>query len=325
MIVRFHGTRGSLPAPLSGAAVRQKLRVALRQASGRSFDSEADVDAFLDHELDFATRSTYGGNTSCVQLDTGGDEFVICDLGSGLRELGQRILAAHGPQRKHVYNVFLSHPHWDHIMGFPFFTPAYIPGNVIRIHGGHDTEQVLRSAFVRQQSAPCFPMDFDKLGASIEFVPLVPEQSYTIAGLEVRLLKQRHSGDSYGYRFSHAGRSVVYSTDSEHHYERLDASYPAVEFFRDADLVIFDAMYSLADAVSVKEDWGHSSNIVGVELCQLAGVKHLCLFHHEPIFDDAMIQKVLGETVRFEAIARGGTAAAPLRVSAAYDGLEVQI
>ena len=93
-----------------------------------------------------------------------------------------------------------------------------------------------------------------------------------------------------------------------------------MQFFRDADLVIFDAMYSLADAISVKADWGHSSNVVGVELCQLAGVRHLCLFHHEPVFDDAAIEAMLAETRRLEEITRG---AAPLRVSAAYDGLEI--
>jgi ribonuclease BN (tRNA processing enzyme) len=94
------------------------------------------------------------------------------------------------------------------------------------------------------------------------------------------------------------------------------------EFFRDADLVIFDAMYSLAEATSVKADWGHSSNIVGVELCQAAKVKELCLFHHEPALDDAALTKMLTETRRFEEITRR---AAPLRISAAYDGLEIRL
>src|SRR5205085_28312 len=93
-------------------------------------------------------------------------------------------------------------------------------------------------------------------------------------------------------------------------------------FFRDADLVIFDAMYSLAESVSVKEDWGHSSNVVGVELCQLARAKHMVLFHHEPANDDEKIASILRETLRFEEITR---AAAPLRISAAYDGLEIEL
>jgi ribonuclease BN (tRNA processing enzyme) len=131
---------------------------------------------------------------------------------------------------------------------------------------------------------------------------------------------QRHGGDSYGYRFESQGKVVVYSTDSEHPLEQPEHTQRFVNFFRDADLVIFDGMYSLADAVSVKADWGHSSNIVGVELCQMAGARHLCLFHHEPVFDDAAIDAVLAETRRLEEITRGATR---LRVSAAYDGLEI--
>ena len=93
-------------------------------------------------------------------------------------------------------------------------------------------------------------------------------------------------------------------------------------FFRNADLVIFDAMYSLLDAVSVKEDWGHSSNIVGVELAQLANVKHLCMFHHEPSFNDGRIESVLNETIRFEELTRGDK---PVKVSAAFDGMEIEV
>ncbi|MEO7337161.1 MAG: MBL fold metallo-hydrolase, partial [Caldimonas sp.] len=93
-----------------------------------------------------------------------------------------------------------------------------------------------------------------------------------------------------------------------------------VEFFRNAELVIFDSMYSLAESVSVKEDWGHSSNVVGVELCQMAGARRLCLFHHEPVHDDATIDRLLRETRRYEEISRTG---APLHVSSAYDGLEI--
>jgi phosphoribosyl 1,2-cyclic phosphodiesterase len=215
--------------------------------------------------------------------------------------------------------VFLSHLHWDHIMGFPFFTPAYIPGNTIRLHGCH---RVMREAFERQQSYPCFPVELAKLGAKIEFVELEPGRRHDVAGVSVVPIEQNHAGRSYGYRFERDGKSIVYTTDCEHKFETLDEKYPFIDFFRDADLVIFDAMYSLADAMSMKEDWGHSSNIVGVELAQMAGVKHLVLFHHEPVYDDAMIAQVLDETRRYAEISRPGTG---LRISSAYDGLEIAV
>lgn len=319
MLVRFWGTRGSLPAPLSAATVRGKVRDALLATRGRALPDAAAVDAFMDKELSFATAGTFGGNSSCVEIETGEAEYVICDLGSGLREFGNKMMAKHGPGRGQVYNVFLSHVHWDHIMGFPFFTPAYIPGNTIRVHGCH---QVMREALERQQSDPCFPVDFSKLGAKIEFVTLTPGRNYEIGGLTVRPILQNHHGDSYGYRFERAGKTVIYTTDCEHKFETLSAEYPFVDFFREADLLVFDAMYSLADAISVKADWGHSSNIVAVELAQMARVKHLVMYHHEPAYDDRMIAMILEETRRYEEISRDG---APLKVTSAYDGLEIAV
>src|SRR6185295_1710256 len=204
-----------------------------------------------------------------------------------------------------TYHVFMSHVHWDHIVGFPFFMPAYIPGNVITIYGCHAW---LEEAIRRQHGAPSFPVEFSQLGADIRFVRLEPGRAYDLAGFRVTPKHQRHTGDSYGYRFERQGRSVVYSTDSEHKLDDPAATQAFAEFFRDADLVIFDAQYSLADAVSIKEDWGHSSNVVGVELCQMARARHLCMFHHEPTYDDAKIASVLAETRRCEEITRDGHA-----------------
>ncbi len=317
--VRFWGTRGSLPAPLNHKAVRAKIREALMAARDKRLTNPDAIDEFIEHELPFSIRGTFGGNSSCVEIVTGGDEYLLCDLGSGVREFGNQIMARHGPSKPNCFNIFMSHVHWDHIMGFPFFTPAYIPGNRIRIHGCHKT---LREALVRQQSAPCFPVLFESLGSTIEFVELEPGREYEIAGFKVTPIRQFHEGESYGYRFTRDGKTIIYSTDCEHKASVLDESYPFVDFFRDADLLIFDAMYSLADAVSVKEDWGHSSNIIAVELAQLARAKRLVLFHHEPAFDDARIERVFGETVRYEEISREDH---KVEVISAYDGLEIAI
>ena len=321
MLIRFWGTRGSLPAPLNYRAVRFKIREAIAAAQNRKLDSDLAIERFIDEILPFSASGTFGGNTSCVEIVTGGEEYVLCDMGSGAREFGNSVLAKHGPGKKNRFNVFMSHVHWDHIMGFPFFTPSYIPGNVIRIHGCHKN---LREAFERQQSHPSFPVDFKTLGATVEFVELEPDRTYDIDGLSVRAIVQSHGGDSYGYRFSKDGKSLVYSTDSEHKYQTLDQDYPFIEFFRDADLLIFDAQYSLADQISVKEDWGHSSNMIGVELAQLAGVKHLVMYHHEPINDDQTLEKILSETRRYEEISRPEPQQ-KLTVSSAFDGLEIAL
>lgn len=322
MRVKFWGTRGSLAAPLDARAVRAKMRTALERAAGRDLGSREKLERFLDEELGFQVAGTYGGNTSCVEIDADGEEYVLCDLGTGVREFGGSVLAPADRRKKKVFNVFMSHPHWDHVMGFPFFAPAYIAGHRIKIHGCHGN---LEAVFRAQHAAPSFPVDFSQLGATIEFVALEPGRAYEIAGFRVRAMRQYHAGDSYGYRFEHGGKAVVYSTDSEHRLDHPEEAEPFVAFFKDADLVIFDAMYSFADAASVKADWGHSSNVIGVELCHRAGVKHYCMFHHEPMHDDARLHAILQETIRYEEINEERARPERMRVSSAYDGLEIEI
>jgi phosphoribosyl 1,2-cyclic phosphodiesterase len=318
VLVRFWGTRGSIPVAMTSAEVQRKIVTALVAAAGRGLDTAGKARAFVEGELEFSVSHTFGGNSSCVQLETDIPEYVLCDLGSGARPFGNHVLATRGPSG-HRFHVFMSHVHWDHIMGFPFFMPAYLPGNHVTIYGCHDT---LEEAFRRQNRAPSFPVDFSRMEARIEFVQLVPGRDYDIAGLRVRAKRQHHGGDSYGYRLERSGKVVVYSTDSEHKQDDPEEVKAFVEFFRDADLVIFDAQYSLADAISVKEDWGHSSNVVGVEMCQLARARGLCLYHHEPIFDDERIARLLAETRRLEEITRDDHR---VEVWAAYDGLEIAL
>lgn len=319
MRIRFWGTRGSLPVSITAAGIQRKIVEALLAAAGRNLRTGPEIEAFVERELPFAVSHTYGGNSSCVQIDIGAEDYFLCDLGTGARPFGHHVMAQKGPAAPGTFHVFMSHTHWDHIMGFPFFAPAYIAGNRIVIYGCHAT---VEHAFRLQHHEPCFPVEFDRLPAKIEFVRLEAGKRHRIAGLEVTPKLQLHSGDSYGYRFEHGGKVVVYSTDSEHKPDDARLTQEFVDFFRDADLVIFDAMYSLADAVSVKEDWGHSSNIVGVELCQLARAKHLCMFHHEPVHSDAKIASVLQETVRLEEITRGDHT---VRISSAYDGMEIVV
>jgi phosphoribosyl 1,2-cyclic phosphodiesterase len=210
-------------------------------------------------------------------------------MGSGLREFGldsfRRVAAGHAP----TYHFFLSHLHWDHIMGFPFFGPAFNPAATIIIHSGHpDAEQALR----RQQEEISFPVPFDWLRAKFEFVVHKPGEAFEAAGLKVTLTTQYHSHDSYGYRFEAGGKAVIYSTDSEHKADNMDAEAAFEAFFAEADLVICDTMYSLGDTVSLKQDWGHSSNVVAVDLCHGARAKRLVLFHHEPTYTDEDIQRM---------------------------------
>lgn len=133
--VRFWGTRGSLPVALTAATLQSKLRAVLRSAGGRTLDSDADIDGYL-ASLPFAIAGTYGGHSACVQIDGGGADYFICDMGSGLRPFGQTAMAQRAGQAQ-TFHIFMSHLHWDHIMGLPFFVPAFIPGNRVVIYASH--------------------------------------------------------------------------------------------------------------------------------------------------------------------------------------------
>ena len=321
MLVRFWGTRGSLAVAQNAGSIRGKIARALIAADGRKFADEDAASAFIDGELDFATRATYGGATTCIEIEADGDgSFILCDFGTGAREFGINAFGRMAQGHKRVYNVFMSHLHWDHISGFPFFGPAFDLNSQIIIHSGHPDAE---TAFRRQQEEISFPVAFDWLRARIEFVTLNAGETYRIGGIDVEVMEQHHSHKSFGYRFTDKdGKTAVFSTDSEHKIESMDGEADVAAFFRDADLVICDTMYSLADAVSMKEDWGHSSNIVAIDICHEADARRLALFHHEPIYSDDDIQRMHKESIRYEELTRREQ---PLEVLCAYDGLEVKL
>ena len=290
----FWGTRGSLPASFLSEQIRLKLRHVLRLAQNQGLKTQEAIDSFIDR-LPFPLQGTYGTNTSCVEIQ-GGCETIICDAGTGIRDFGQALVKESGGPFRHVFHLFLSHLHWDHIQGFPFFIPAYIPGNRIIVYGGHGE---LKSAFETQQSVLSFPVSLESMAADITFQILDPDRSYEIAGVDVRMMAQKHPGSSFGYRFTHAGKTIVYSTDSEHGNDCYDPDYPFTEFSRDADILIFDAQYHHGDAIYTKENWGHSSNLIGVELAVRANVRQLVLFHNDHTADDVALENYLQGTRQY--------------------------
>lgn len=314
--VKLWGTRGSIPVANNLEQQQHKLTEILQRATHIPLDTPGQIETFI-QSLPFHLAASYGGNSSCIQICHSGDEYMLCDFGTGIRDFANKGIKH--KRQANVFHVFLSHLHWDHIMGFPFFNPAYVAGNIVHIYSCHNQAE---QSFRAQHASPNFPIDFAQLKANIHFHTLTPGQNYQINGFEVRCKKQQHKDDSYGYRFEKQGKIVVYSTDSEHKSYDIEETESFVAFFRDADLVVFDAMYSLIDAITLKEDWGHSSNLTGVELCQRARAKHLCLFHHDPIHNDRQIEDTLIQARQFEQLTRTDDR---LTISAAYDGQHITL
>ena len=233
-----------------------------------------------------------GGNTPCVEISYG-DDLLILDAGTGLRGLGARMLRE-GQRRA---TLLLSHLHWDHIQGLPFFVPAYVPGHTITLAGMPG----LRGALDQQMKAPCFPVGLDAMGAELRFEEL-GGAPLRVGALEVRAAKLNHPGGVLAYRVSVGDRSVVYATDTEH-YACPDPRLIALA--QDADVLIYDAMYTEAE-YPAKVGWGHSTWQAGVAVADAANVDRLVLFHHAPERSDDAVDAL----ERKAALARPGTIAA---------------
>jgi phosphoribosyl 1,2-cyclic phosphodiesterase len=238
-----------------------------------------------------------GGNTSCVELrcttdDDGGDgspeTLIVFDAGTGLRALGNEL---RGRVDAHI---LLSHFHWDHIQGFPFFTPAYVPGNRVQLYAPAASGTDVRAALAAQMRAPHFPVGLDALGAELGFVGVAAGAEFAVGGARVRASAGQHPGGVLAWRVDCGGRSVVYATDTEHgEGGQLDESLLALA--RGADVLIYDAQYTSAE-YPAKRGWGHSTPEEGARLARAAGVGQLLLFHHDPGHDDWQIARMEAAT-----------------------------
>ncbi|HVJ18842.1 MAG TPA: MBL fold metallo-hydrolase [Polyangiaceae bacterium] len=214
-----------------------------------------------------------GGNTSCVEVRCGEQLFVL-DAGTGLRGLGDELMRR-GERRA---ELLLSHLHWDHIQGLPFFVPLYVPGTELVLHGPDWGEAGLGGALRRQMSAPGFPVEFADVGARVELSELRQGSRVLRGDVSITAARLNHPGGVLGYRIEYGGRTLVYATDTEHH-DHVDATLR--DLAQGADVLIYDAQYT-PEEYPTKVGWGHSTFDAGVALARAAGVKRLALFHHDP-------------------------------------------
>ena len=264
----------------------------------------------------------YGGNTSCVEVRTASGTLIVLDCGTGAHGLGQALVAGRAPVRGHL---LITHTHWDHIQGFPFFAPLFSPGNEWDIYAPGGLGQQLEQTLAGQMEYTYFPVTLGQLGAAIRYHDLV-EGSFAVDGVRVLTKYLNHPALALGYRLEVGSVTVVYSSDHEPHAPPLAAAPFAhhedrrhVEFLAGADLVIHDAQYRL-DEYADKIGWGHTPAECAVDYALAAGARRLALFHHEPLRDDAGMDSLL-ETCRRRAASAGGG----LEVFAAAEGQVVEL
>lgn len=231
----------------------------------------------------------YGGNTSCLEIRCG-DELLIFDAGTGLKDLGNRLIADGALDA----DLFLTHTHFDHVCGLPFFAPLFGSDNKLKLWAGHlrpryTLQQVIRDMLI----APLFPVPPEIFRAKVIYNDFVSgEQLKPRPGIEIRTAPLNHPNGATGYRVEYGGKSICYVTDTEHNEDKLDQSL--LRFLDGADIVIYDSTYTDEEYPKYKS-WGHSTWQECVRLCEAAGVKTAVIFHHDPGHDDAFMDRVAAE------------------------------
>ncbi len=250
------------------------------------------------------STSRYGGNTPCLELNYGQDKLFILDAGSGIRALGQHLLTQGKPVKAHI---FISHMHWDHIQGIPFFVPAYIPGNEFTFHGAQEADMRLEDILSDQMNPVNFPVQIDEMRSTFNFDKIY-EGSYEIDGIKVETIYLNHPGYALGYKFFINNKILVYCSDNEPYpvYPQTgdssvdpddgqfieDNNQKLINFTRDADILIHDAQYT-PEEYKTKYQWGHSPYDYTVKIALAANVKTLVLFHHDPVHDDQFVDQIV--------------------------------
>ncbi len=238
----------------------------------------------------------YGGNTSCVEIRADDGTVVVLDCGTGAHALGEALMVGEQPVRGHL---LISHTHWDHIQGLPFFAPLFVPGNEWDIYAPRGLGQSLQDTLAGQMQYTYFPVTLEDLGATIHYHDLI-EGVFDIGGINVRTQYLNHPALALGYRLEADGAAVIYACDHEPHSRQLAVGEGEIgrqdrrhmEFLRDADLVIHDAQYTIAEYPN-RVGWGHSTVRYAADMCRLADVKRLALSHHDPLRDDDDVDRVV--------------------------------
>jgi phosphoribosyl 1,2-cyclic phosphodiesterase len=287
MKIRYYGVRGSIPTPLLPHYIEKKIKYLIVQILKNEKFRGLNLKEIFDR-IPFYLKSTYGGNSPCILVEAHEDTLIL-DAGSGIRELGLDLMKKEFGRGKGRAKIFFTHTHWDHIQGLPFFTPLFIPGNLIEFYSCiPDLEQRLRA----QHKSVYFPIDMDYMQAEKKFYMLEQNKSNDFDEFKIQTMKLNHPGDSYAFRIETGGKTFIHSTDVEFNDKNYEQMFETIEFFKDGDILNFDSQYTLEESFN-KIDWGHSSIQIGIDIANHSNIKKVVLFHYDPTYSDQKIHQIV--------------------------------
>lgn len=356
MIVKYWGLRGSIPSPLTIEQIREKETALIKKIAAdggveKLFGAEPDAKKIGDYldSLPLSLSGTYGGDTTCIEIQVKDSPLIMIDAGTGARNLGKvllgRLFGAKNlnplnsveKHNKDVY-LFFTHYHWDHLQGFPFFAPGFLPGGLrvnIHFYGKSNTRQRLSEVLAGQQEYPNFPVVWEDMPCNKNCVELGRLEPNCVQVGEAKVTYQEltHPDSVFAYKIEAAGKKIVCATDTEH----KDTPDPRlVNLAKGADILYYDCQYTPEEYVGTpgtltgaltKFDWGHSTYEWAVKNALAAGVKTVVLGHHEPMRDDFRLEEIMARALAFrdEQVKLPQNEGKTLEVIMGYQGLEQKI
>ncbi|MCX6130346.1 MAG: MBL fold metallo-hydrolase [Proteobacteria bacterium] len=323
MKLRMWGTRGSLPRAMSHDTFIHLVDTYAKRAEKAGLNSISEFRNAL-RDGDLGHPLIYGGNTTCNEIIFKNHRLFV-DMGTGFADASSEVMA----QGRTEFTVFMTHLHWDHIMGLPFFVPLYMPGAKLTIYHVHPHAP----EFIKIQfNGVNFPIKWDELAAKVEFRKLKVYEPVKFDELSVTPMVLDHPGASFGYRFDAQGASLMIGVDGE--YKRLTREELGLDlpYYQNLDLLVFDGQYEL-DELASRYDWGHSSPPIGVNLALREGIRNIIITHHDPRASEAKALAMLAQALshrqselehHHDQWTKLGQPEGP-HIQLAYDGLEFDL
>jgi len=318
MRVKFWGVRGSVPTAIHHNEVRAKLEKALAFAGPADLLSPEKMGDFID-TLPLSIRGTFGGNTTCLEIRNDEGDIYILDGGTGLARFGHRLMYDDKVKKGTTLRMFVTHTHWDHIQGMMFFGPFFIPENKVHFYSSF---QDVKDRLMYQTPPTHFPITFEELPIQKEFHYMPEGVETEVDGLTVSSKAVKHPGTAYSYKFVDKNKKTfIFCSDAEFSLEVMHDIVPYIEFFKNADVLVFDTQYTFSESFQ-KIDWGHSSAQMATDIAIKSNVKKLVLFHHDPSYNDEQMDAMTLQALKYKELM------APshfLEIETAYEGLELNI
>lgn len=322
--IKFWGVRGSIPASPSPVELQLHIDNMIGWYLSQQGKLQIKNSRFTE-SLPTPTVGGYGTATTCVQVISPKSKIII-DGGSGIRHLSEKIVTAKSYTERGPFHILMTHFHWDHIIGLPFFTPHFIPGTTIHYYAVQsELEEVVRSVFKR----PYFPVPFEKLAANVHFHILEPRKTFEIGDLKITPYKLDHPDPCWGYKVQSQGKTYSHCVDTEGTRVSQEELGEDLPLYQNVDLMYFDAQYTLPQ-LAEKANWGHSASQVGLDIAMREKIKKVVFAHHDPGANISGVEDLRRQTDeyyqwRIQSMKNNKEIVNEVDWQFAYEGLEIKL